>query len=578
MKKTLRRYTHLICVVFGLLACNQQQEEQAMPSTDTSLLSLTAEARLSIFSHDGFEKARMLRHEATKQNNDSCVALAYKYMLLTALNTEQKDSITFFADQAKYYFGKSDMEEEIFGIETSLIEWEMMYGNTNTALEKAKTLLAKIQNNKNNEFHVYGLISDIYNMMGEWDQAESAFLQMLDIRNKYRLNLHYQMPYVFLRGAQLETSMRKYNEALIYCDSAQVYINKYHKKRDNKTLLTLLNMNKVSIFIQLGRLDEAKASLDTLDIITEKKESDIYYYYIQSTRAKYYRGKGDYKTALSYIEPVVTKFKETNNKTGYHSAMQEKIEILALNHNYKDAFELQSEHAQYTDSIALADAHRQLNELQTIYQVDKLKNNAEQDALKIKNTQQLVIFLTIICILLLATAILMMRNAIVLKRKNRKLFSQYNEQDEQQEKIQKIILSKRDEASQLSLFERAETLLNETKAYCDPTITRESLAMELGTNRQYLTQAIQENKNMTFMEYINDYRLNYSRRLLSHSAELSIDDIYMKVGFNNKSTFYRLFKQKYELTPKEFQNIAIKDRELPSQKRKGEVIFHNLFL
>lgn len=80
------------------------------------------------------------------------------------------------------------------------------------------------------------------------------------------------------------------------------------------------------------------------------------------------------------------------------------------------------------------------------------------------------------------------------------------------------------------------------------------------------------------MEYINDYRLNYSRQLLSHSAELSIDDIYMKVGFNNKSTFYRLFKQKYELTPKEFQNIAIKDRELPNQKRKGEVISHNLFL
>lgn len=62
------------------------------------------------------------------------------------------------------------------------------------------------------------------------------------------------------------------------------------------------------------------------------------------------------------------------------------------------------------------------------------------------------------------------------------------------------------------------------------------------------------------MEYIAEMRLEYARRLLCYSIDLPIDEVYMTSGFNSKSTFYRLFRQKYDLTPKEMREIATQNK------------------
>ena len=64
---------------------------------------------------------------------------------------------------------------------------------------------------------------------------------------------------------------------------------------------------------------------------------------------------------------------------------------------------------------------------------------------------------------------------------------------------------------------------------------------------------------MSFMDYINRLRLSYSRELIVNLSEkLTIESIAIKAGFNSRTTFYRLFLEKYGLTPEEFKKMARK--------------------
>lgn len=62
---------------------------------------------------------------------------------------------------------------------------------------------------------------------------------------------------------------------------------------------------------------------------------------------------------------------------------------------------------------------------------------------------------------------------------------------------------------------------------------------------------------MTCIEYINTYRLEVASKLLDTTAK-SIMNISFEVGFNNVSYFNKIFKNKYQLTPKEFRDIKKK--------------------
>lgn len=61
-------------------------------------------------------------------------------------------------------------------------------------------------------------------------------------------------------------------------------------------------------------------------------------------------------------------------------------------------------------------------------------------------------------------------------------------------------------------------------------------------------------------EYILNVRMENAKKLLSEE-DLTVYDIAAKTGFGTESYFYRLFKQKYGMTPKEFAERKPKDRK-----------------
>ena len=97
--------------------------------------------------------------------------------------------------------------------------------------------------------------------------------------------------------------------------------------------------------------------------------------------------------------------------------------------------------------------------------------------------------------------------------------------------------------------------------YMNP-ISIEDLANVVNFSEQYFMRFFKKYMGMTCVDYINEYRLKIATNLLQ-TTDMTIMEIALKVGVNNISYFNRIFKKKFNLTPKEYRkklkNIRMED-------------------
>lgn len=95
----------------------------------------------------------------------------------------------------------------------------------------------------------------------------------------------------------------------------------------------------------------------------------------------------------------------------------------------------------------------------------------------------------------------------------------------------------------------------QTLAYIESnyrTAALEELCGELHQSLSQMSKFIRKHTGHTFKELLQTKRLNQAAFLLT-TTELSVSDIVAAVGYDNTSYFYRVFQQKYHMTPKEYR-------------------------
>ena len=126
---------------------------------------------------------------------------------------------------------------------------------------------------------------------------------------------------------------------------------------------------------------------------------------------------------------------------------------------------------------------------------------------------------------------------------------------------------RRYEKSTLTL-ERSDTyrqrlleLMNTEKPYLDGGLTLQKLAKSLAVSPHHLSQTINEQLNQSFVDFINAYRIEEAKRLLTDPAKkhYSILAVSEEVGFNSKSAFNTAFKRHANMTPSEFRKVIDKN-------------------
>jgi len=99
-----------------------------------------------------------------------------------------------------------------------------------------------------------------------------------------------------------------------------------------------------------------------------------------------------------------------------------------------------------------------------------------------------------------------------------------------------------------------EYIKDEKKPYLNPKISLQEVSLVLDINPNRLSQAINEKTGLNFKDFINSYRVEEAKLLLSSQEfqKLTIEAIAEKAGFYSKSPFYSAFKKHAGMTPKEF--------------------------
>jgi AraC-like DNA-binding protein len=105
------------------------------------------------------------------------------------------------------------------------------------------------------------------------------------------------------------------------------------------------------------------------------------------------------------------------------------------------------------------------------------------------------------------------------------------------------------------ILERLLQFMKLEKPYLEPELTLEQLAIKLSLRPKILSQVINELLNQNFFDFVNRYRIEEAKKLLTHPKDkkITILEVLYEVGFNSKSSFNTLFKKHTGLTPSEFK-------------------------
>ncbi|WP_029489345.1 helix-turn-helix domain-containing protein [Ochrovirga pacifica] len=95
--------------------------------------------------------------------------------------------------------------------------------------------------------------------------------------------------------------------------------------------------------------------------------------------------------------------------------------------------------------------------------------------------------------------------------------------------------------------------IKESKAYLTPNYAISDLAKQLHQSQRMVSDSINQVFGKNFSDLIHDYRIETSKKLLlEKSSNLTIDAIAELSGFKSRATFYRVFKDKTNLTPAQY--------------------------
>lgn len=83
-------------------------------------------------------------------------------------------------------------------------------------------------------------------------------------------------------------------------------------------------------------------------------------------------------------------------------------------------------------------------------------------------------------------------------------------------------------------------------------VTIEDMALLTGFSQSHFMRFFRDAMGVSFVTYLNDYRLTMAARLLLASED-SVLSIAAAVGFDNLSHFNRCFKKKYGISPREYR-------------------------
>ena len=110
------------------------------------------------------------------------------------------------------------------------------------------------------------------------------------------------------------------------------------------------------------------------------------------------------------------------------------------------------------------------------------------------------------------------------------------------------------------------------KKYRDCNYSAKKMAEELNTNVRYISAVINLRYQDNYSQMVNEFRIKEAMYMLKDRRylKMTIEDIAMAVGYQNRQCFYVAFYKRVGITPREYRitNIEMLQEKLDSKKKK----------
>lgn len=580
----------LLCFFLSVSVAGKCDSSFQKPdSLTSSILSLKGTDRLEAYAaicqqltaenkpEEEFRLLQAYRAEAARQRNEQHELQARTWRLYAFYNHNRPDSLYAYLPDDLHFMKEHEAWIFYYSCRSLKVE-RLQYDNKlQSALREAQGMYREAVNRKseNGQGLAAYLIASCYQSMGQNEEALAFFYtaekHLGNEKNVGQLHNLYGMI------GQVLGALGKYDQLLEMTVRWKALWDDYcrtEKKEPESLAAYYLPCYLLQADAYIGKKDlsQAQEQLERARTLAEGLH-DIARLLLLKEEARYEEACGNSLQALHYLDKRYRLQEKMNNRLSMMETQEKRAALLSRLGKYEEATRIYKELLPAKDSLNRKELSAQLADLSTVYGVDIMK--AEKKELKFR--MWMGFGGCALLLLLLGCYVCFNRR---LQEKNRVL-SRYileNEDTWEEETLaatppeeepasgeetrmqenKKNTLPVAQEKMEKQLFYQLEVMMKEKKLFCSPSLTRKGLADLLGTNESYLAEAIRQYaEGKTVKEYITGHRLRYVCHLLSTQRTLTVDAAGDMAGFNSRSTYYRLFREAYGLTPAEFRKLAL---------------------
>ena len=329
-------------------------------------------------------------------------------------NSSQTQQLAQEANAQMEWFGSHDEWDNYYRTWQLKANALSAQGKLQTALQETQRMLSDAQerDNKLGRAMAYKQIGVIYLNMKQTEPAVEAlkhYAELMKDEDDFNSisNIYYRIAKAYDYNKQYQQELQETNEWMHFLLTKVGKVKKPHVRE----CYNACYLARAAAFIGLNKLHDAKMALDTANHHAHLINTSLSLHHYYKMQARYHMAAGDAANALLYTDSV--KF-ITNEKDDHNDEIRAQA-LMQLGRG-NDAAQIYQRLYQEKDSVFSHEARQHLDELNTIFQVDELKE--EQQHTKFFYT---VLASATVVVALLILMLFGWRTAIRLKRINDKL-------------------------------------------------------------------------------------------------------------------------------------------------------------
>ena len=222
--------------------------------------------------------------------------------------------------------------------------------------------------------------------------------------------------------------------------------------------------------------------------------------------------------------------------------------------------------AALTETLKKQEQESQALELASAYESERKDVEIERQRAQLKAKTLFIVLLSLLIALATGFAVFAHLNLKKVKSKNKALANELSELVDCRQKLYsakvecarlRSLVQEEDESRKAegcgpALWDEIDRDIVNNRLYLDNNFTRAAVMAKYRIPKNLFASIFKDNTGTSFTRYINNLRLEHSVALMKEKPYFTISAIASESGFPNPSTFYRLFYERFSMTPTEY--------------------------